>query len=205
MMIAEQELFNRGVERPAIEKDIESHISLLAYPTEKLFASLPACHIVKKLISEHYLIQHTFDEFGWLRGRLLGNSLQFHHREFKSLLHIASHLNASSSHDDSEQEIIFPHVEKLVIDVIPRILRMEQLRIRNYSRQFHQFAFNTSTRDFIQSFPDLETIALTLFPLKKRHMLIEERLLYPTAMETVTEKTWQNFSDICDEIGFCCM
>ena len=205
LAIAEQEIVNRGVELKALEAKLERHIKLLINPAKELFESLPSTHILKKLIAEHRHLDYLLGEIQQLSAKLHQISyLTATSSEFKNLIDTANHVHASSKHTDIEEEIIFPILEEIGIEAIPRILRAQHFEIRHYSVQFHELAFNCVVTEPAKTAHIYEEIASTLMSLKKKHVFIEEYLIYPIALDIVNIQTWDELKGKCDQVEFCC-
>jgi DUF438 domain-containing protein len=205
LAFAEEELVNRGVELKLIESKLELHIKLLINPVRKLVESLPTAHVLKSLIAEHLHLDYLLDEILHLNALLAqAPCLTATSPEFKKLIHIADHVQASAKHTDFEEEIIFPAVEAIGIKAIPRLLRAEHFEIRHHAVQLHSLAFNCSVRGPVSTARIFDEITSALIPLKKRHVLIEECLIYPIAAEVISEQTWDKLKERCEAIGFCC-
>jgi DUF438 domain-containing protein len=204
LAIAEQELVNRGVELKVLETRLEQHIKLLINPVRELFESLPSTHVLKKLIAEHRHLDYLLGEIQQLSSQLHQISyLTATSSEFKELIHIASYVHISSKHTDIEEQIIFPMLEEIGIEVIPRILRAQHFEVRHHSVQFHELAFHSAVTEPTKTAHIYNEIASTLISLKKKHIFIEEHLIYPIALDIIGNQIWDKLKGKCESVGFC--
>lgn len=203
LAFAEQELVNRGIEFGVIEKKLPQHIRLLNSHAKMIFKSLPDTHILRKLIAEHHLVKDLLVQIRQMSSHL-GHVLYFTATsgEFKSLIKMAEHVSTSSKHTDIEQDIIFPLLERSGIEAIPRLLRAEQFELRHYSAQFHELASKCCMKNIGQTRERFREISKRLPPLKQRYMLVEENVIYPVALETANNKTWDTLQKKCEKAGF---
>jgi DUF438 domain-containing protein len=198
-------LVHRGTEIKLIANKIELYMELLIDPMKHVHEFIPDFHIIKKLIAEHRQVEYLLGEIQLLGNKFKGISyLTATNPEFKKLIHIASHIDASSKHTDVEEQIIFPGLEKNGFITISKILRAQHFEVRHYGEQLHELAFTCSIKGPSTIADQFNEIASRLIPLKKKHMLIEERLVYPIALTIVKPYTWDSLKSQCERVGFCC-
>lgn len=204
LALAEQELVNRGVEFDDPERRLQQHIKLLNSRAKKLLKTLPPDHILVKLIREHRRVGYVLHMIKQVCDRLQQIAwLTPTHPEFEKLLHIADDFETSAKHSDIEENVLFPAVEKIGIDVILNLLRLSHVEIRYYSERLHAMAYCCCMKNPAEISERFAAIEKRLCPLKKSHMLMEENLIYPIALDVVSKRIWLALQKECEAVGFC--
>ncbi len=205
LALSEQELINQGMDFDSLDDKLVLHIKLLVNPLKELYESLPSLHILKKLIAEHRQMDYLLGEIEHLSQRLEQIShITAVSNEFQELVHVAGHVHAASKHADIEEQIIYPSLEWKGIYAITRLLRAQHFEIRHYSVQFHELAFNCAVKEISEIREKYGNITSKMIPLKRRHMTVEENLIYPIAFEVVNSQSWDLLKEKVEEVGFCC-
>jgi DUF438 domain-containing protein len=206
MALAQQALLASGSDCREIARSCRSHLSLLDSPAERLRLSLPAGHVIQRLLSEHQMVQCLLVDLVDLNNTL--SRLPYitaTAREYTKLLHIVSHLAAGDQHVDIEEKILFPELEKMGISALPRILAAEHFDLRYYTEQLQELIYKCCAMDFEHFKYDLDKVVLYIVPLKREHIFKEDNILYPVAFQTLNnDVAWKRLHELCEQVGYCC-
>ena len=117
---------------------------------------------------------------------------------------IVDHLKASQSHYLREENVLFAYLEKHGIDGPPRAMRSEHDQIREVEKKLYNLMDNREETAISEFTAKLVSLAGTLSELLSSHFFKENNILYPMAMQALTDDEWQETTRQFAEIGYCC-
>jgi DUF438 domain-containing protein len=206
LALAEEELVKCGTGLGVLGRKLAQQVELLGNGARAALESLPDEHVLKRLIAEHRAIGGLLEKVEGLNSWLGQVSwINPADERFRELVHIAEHIHLSAKHTEAEEEIVFPVLERIGIEAIPELLYAEHFDISHYSTQYFELAVGACTKDPHKTARKMKQITAILVPLKRRHMLVEESLIYPIALEVADEGTWEALRRECEKAGFCCV
>jgi PAS domain S-box-containing protein len=132
------------------------------------------------------------------------NDANYIEEEIHNLEHIAIDLLDSEKHYLREENVIFPNLEKHGITEPPAIMWMEHNQIREKKKQLNQTIENYSTISFEEFKKQLGETAESLNNLLPNHFFKENSILFPTALQVISDEEWREIRNEFDEIGYCC-
>ncbi|MGD1995744.1 MAG: DUF438 domain-containing protein [Anaerolineae bacterium] len=204
LSLAEQQLIQEGVDPQELRHLCEVHLRVLSEEVHRFRASLPKGHPVNTLMAEHEVILETLAQLEEV-NQAVQQTEQLTAEQVEQLEQIATHLVEAESHHQREEEALFPRVEERGVTGPPRIMRLEHDELRQRKHALLELA-RSATRMPLSDFrARLNELAPYLVLHLRDHIFKEDNILYPTAVEVVTEPAvWEEIKARCDEIGYCC-
>ncbi len=197
LSIAEQGLLEEGISVEELKKFCTMHIKALEDKLHEIKSSLDKGHPIHTMISEHEEILKSLNKLDNLIEPLKRG---ISYEEKKILQDLSEHLVDAEKHHEREEKVLFPELEKRGITGPPRIMRMEHDELRPIKKRLLELSIE----------PDknkgeiIELINVLSFKLRD-HIFKENNILYPVALNAITEDTvWENIRIECDRIGYCC-
>jgi hypothetical protein len=185
----EAELVAEGTPREKLERLCDVHMALFRGSLDK-GPSVPTWHPVHILMEEHKRMLETANhlwEFA-KQGIPIGND--------EELKKIAADLEESNLHYLREENVLFPYLEKHGITEPPAIMWMEHDRIRAEKRAILGLIKDHGSDKL------LSVKARSLSEVLAGHFKKENQILFPSALETITEQEWHEIREQFDEIGY---
>jgi PAS domain S-box-containing protein len=106
--------------------------------------------------------------------------------------------------ENKEENVLFPYLERHSITEPPAIMWMEHNQIREVKKNFYNLIENYNTMGFKEVKRQFNEVARSLSSLLANHFFKENSILFPTALQVITEQEWINIKKDFDEIGYCC-
>jgi len=201
----EQELIQEGMPREEVMRLCEVHLAIFQDALEKDKPSSDLGHPVTILMEEHKKLIEFSDE---LKKKIEGLQKKGDFEEGKELIEeiksICEHFKESEKHYLREENVLFPYLEKHGITEPPAIMWMEHNQIREKKKQFYNLIENYNTMDFKEVKKQFNEVARSLSSLLANHFFKENNILFPTALQVITEQEWIDIRKEFDEIGYCC-
>jgi hypothetical protein len=204
LSLAEQQLIEEGTEPEELRHLCEVHLRVLSDEVQSFCAALPAGHPVDTMMAEHEVILEALGELDEVnqavqRADALGTE------QVERLKHIATHMVEAELHHQREEEALFPELERRGVTGPPRIMRLEHDALRARKHALLDLAENAKTTPFADFKERLGELATYLVFNLRDHIFKEDNILYPAAVEVVTDPAvWESVKAQCDEIGYCC-
>jgi PAS domain S-box-containing protein len=201
----EQELANEGMKREEMRRLCDVHMAIFKEQLEKQQPNLQPSQPISILMEEHKIILKMADQLMSLANKVLKVSdMNYATAEIHEVEHLAEDFTDSEKHYLREENVLFPHLEKHSITEPPAVMWMEHNDIRELKKEVHKLIKNVDETGF-QSFKDkLWETAKALSTLLQNHFYKENNVLFPAAMNVITEQEWVDIRKEFDEIGYCC-
>jgi hypothetical protein len=205
LSIAEQKILEAGLPAESLRHLCTTHMEILADELQKTKSGLKPGHVIHTMMAEHEKILGFLDELEHLNQKVWKMpDYSSEKGEVKLLLHIASHLIDAEPHHKREEEVIFPRLESKGLSGPPHIMRLEHEELRKWKKDLKNIADNAAQLEF-DAFKKRLKLAAEFLTLKLRdHIYKENNILYPTALEMISEEEWIEMKIDCDKIGYCC-
>lgn len=166
---------------------------------------LPDNHIIRKVLAEHDMILCFLADLKDVANVITHeNTMASTSSEFRKLAHIAQHLHAMEEHIEAEEDIIFPYLQKHGWTSLCRAAHSDHIYIKIAIGDLMKLirAFNKAHLDEFKV--RLTSVTKYLCPMMQEHILQEDNILYPIALEVIKDdKVWQRIKAVCDDIGYC--
>lgn len=205
LSLAEQKLIEAGLEPERLQHLCAIHLEVLEGELAGFRSSLPANHPLAIMIAEHDRILGFLVQLEQLNRRLqkLGQ-FDAANPDFTLLRTIAENLIAAENHHQREEQALFPAMEERGVTGPPHIMCLEHDALRIRKHALLELAERVATMDYEEFKAALaETAGYVVFNLRD-HIFKENNILYPSAIETITEASaWDAIQAKCDAIGYC--
>jgi PAS domain S-box-containing protein len=199
----EQELVKEGMPREELQRLCDVHLAVFGEEVQDQELHIPAGHPISILIEEHRVMLEKTERLETLVKMLeeacdivyVGDAL-------KELQSIEKDLQDSEKHYLREENVLFPIMEKHGVTEPPAIMWMEHNRIREKKKKLHDLVEKWNTMPYTDFKTRLSNAAKPLCSLLQDHFFKENNILFPTALQTVTDEEWQDVRKEFDEIGY---
>jgi PAS domain S-box-containing protein len=201
----EQELANEGMKREEMRKLCDVHMAIFKEQLEKQQPNLQPSQPISILMEEHKIMLKMADQLMSIANKGLKISdMRYATTEIHEVEHLAEDFTDSEKHYLREENVLFPYLEKHGITEPPAVMWMEHNDIRELKKKLQTLIKNVDEAGF-QSFKDtLWETAKALSNLLQNHFYKENNVLFPAAMNVITEQEWVDIRKEFDEIGYCC-
>ena len=204
---AEQNLINAGYSAKLVGQLSSAFVVMGILQGQKidLRSKLRENHILRKVLAEHEMLRCFLADLRDVVSAIVGeDNVRTTSSEFRKLAHIAQHLDAMEQHIEAEEDIIFPYLQKHGWTSLCQAAHSDHIHIKIAIDDLMRLtrAFNP---DFLDEFKvRLTSITKYLCPTMEEHILQEDNILYPIALEVIKDdKVWTRIKAVCDEIGYC--
>lgn len=205
LSIAEQNLIEEGMNPQDLRHLCDIHMEVLRGELDKIKNKIEPGHVVCTFIAEHDKILGFLKELEDINSKIQKlESYDSNLIEFEELIKVIDNILDAENHHKREEKVLFAEMEDRKITGPTRIMRMEHDDLRAKKKFLKQIATEVSKLKFIEFKEKVdETAKYIIFNLRD-HIFKENYILYPTAVEAITEKdVWNSMKTRCDEIGYC--
>ncbi len=200
----EQELVKEGMPREHLQKLCDVHLEVFGEQVQSQELHLYSGHPIHILMEEHKIMLQRAERLGVLVGMIeeacdvvyVGDALT-------ELQGIVKDFVDAESHYLREENVLFPTLEKHGITEPPAIMWMEHNQIREVKRKLRDLADNWNNMQFTDFKSKLSEAAKPLCSLLPSHFFKENNILFPTALQAITDSEWEDVRKEFDEIGYC--
>jgi PAS domain S-box-containing protein len=200
--IIEQELIKEGVAKEEIQKLCDVHLAIFREQLEKQKFEIPSWHPINILMEEHRIMLKLIEEINNIINKIQQEKDII--KEIHDLEHISRDFHDSEKHYLREENVLFPYLEKHGITEPPAIMWMEHNQIREKKKQFYNLIGKYNVIDIQEFKKQLNEVTKSLGSILSNHFFKENNILFPTALQVITEQEWINIRKDFDEIGYCC-
>jgi len=202
---AEQKLIKAGLKPEDLRHLCNVHLEILKDGLPQK-ANLPVGHMIDTLQKEHEKILSFLDKLEAANQRIQKmKSYQAEDKEWQELKHITEHLIDAEPHHQREEQILFPSLKKRGVFGPPQVMLQEHEELRKHKHELERLVNEAGAIDFNDLKKQLDAIAKFLVFNLRDHIFKENNILYPTALEVITESgAWQEMKIAADKIGYCC-
>ena len=201
----EQELIKEGMPRQEIQRLCDVHLAVFREQLEKQKLEVPLGHPISILTEEHKILLQLSEKLNTIVNRIQEESnADYVADEVRQLKHIAEELLDAEKHYLREENVLFPFLEKHGITEPPAVMWIEHNQIRDTKKQLYSIVKNYSAISFQDFRKQLGETAKSLGNILPSHFFKENNILFPTALQVVTDEEWKDIRKEFDEIGYCC-
>ena len=205
LSIAEQNLIEKGMNPQDLRHLCDIHMEVLKGELDKIKTKIEPGHVVDTLIIEHDKILEFLTELEEINSKIQKlESYDSSLEEFEALKIVVDNILDAENHHQREEQVLFAEMEGREITGPTRIMRMEHDDLRAKKKFLKQAAEEVSQLEFNEFKEKVDDTAKYIVFNLRDHIFKENYILYPTAIESITEKeTWEDMKRRCDEIGYC--
>ena len=201
----EEELIKEGMPKEEILRLCDVHLTIFRESLEKAKSSVPEGHPIHTLMEEHKILLQFNDKLKNLIDKIKqADAVDFISKEMNELNHIVKHLKESESHYIREENVLFPYLEKHNVTQPPAIMWSEHDQIRAIKKNLFEVVLQYKSMDIHNYARKLEEVVISLRDLLQNHFYKENNILFPTALNVITEDEWSEIREQFDELGYCC-
>jgi len=200
---AEQELMDAGTRPEELRHLCAIHIEVVGERSGGLRSELGADHVLRWLLDEHQAIMALLDELAVTNRDIRPmDRCDRRRREFRRLRQTAEELLAAEAHHQREEEVLFPELERLGLAAPARIVQTEHEELRERNRELLELVERAKEMDLREFKRQLDTTATLIVLTLREHILKEDNILYPTALEVINdEQVWEKMRAEAYRIG----
>ncbi len=199
----EQELVKEGMPREELQKLCDVHLAVFGEEVQDQELHIPSGHPISILIEEHRVMLERAERLGTLVKMVeeacdsvyVGDVLT-------ELQRIVKDFQDSEKHYLREENVLFPTMEKHGVTEPPAIMWMEHNRIREVKKKVHDLVEGWNGRLYSDFKEQLSEAAGPLCSVLPDHFFKENNILFPTALQVITDKEWEDIRKEFDEIGY---
>jgi hypothetical protein len=199
----EQELVKEGMPREELQRLCDVHLAVFGEQVQDQELHIPAGHPISILIEEHRVMLEKAERLETLVKMLeeacdsvyVGEALT----ELQTLV---KNFQDSEKHYQREENVLFPTMEKHGITEPPAIMWMEHNRIRETKKKLLNTVEKWNTMPYSDFKKRLSKDAGPVCSVLPDHFFKENNILFPTALQVVTDKEWEDIRREFDEIGY---
>ena len=201
----EEELIKEGMPKEEILRLCDVHLAVFRESLEEEKPPLAEGHPLHTLMEEHKVLLQFNDKLKNIVDKIKqANSFDSITNEIDELNHIIKHLKESESHYVREENVLFPYLEKHNITQPPAIMWSEHNQIREKKKNLFEVVLQYKNMEFYDFVMKLEEFATSLGDMLQNHFYKENNILFPTALNVITEDEWSEIKEQFDELGYCC-
>ena len=201
----EQELVKEGMPREELQRLCDIHLAVFGEQLEKQEVHTPPGHPISILMEEHKMLTQRAERLEVLVKMIeeacdvvyVGDLLT-------EVQGIVKDFADAEKHYLREENVLFPMLEKHGITEPPAIMWMEHNQIRDIKKKLRSLVENWNAISFHDFKTQLGEVAKPLCSILPSHFFKENNILFPTALQVVTSKEWEEARKEFDEIGYCC-
>jgi PAS domain S-box-containing protein len=203
----EDELVKEGMPREELQRLCDVHLEVFReqLEKEKIQMEISPENPVNVLMEEHKILLRFLEEMDAIvKSIQQTDDPKIISDVMPQLKHIAEDFLDTEKHYLREENVLFPILEKHGVTEPPAIMWIEHTKLREQKRLFHKLLEDYDKMSFEDFRGQLCSVAGTLYEILSSHIFKENNILFPTALQVVTEQEWKDVWKEFDEIGYCC-
>ncbi len=200
--IAEGELTNEGYTIQDLMKSCDLHLEFFKEQLVNSRKSVPSSHPLWRFIKDHDAIMYWIEQ-GLKISRKLSNGKDFEDAKdlIDELKTISLKLKNSENHDVRQENTLFPVLERYGIEQPPAIMWDEHSKMKDRKNELQKALehYDGSYEEFAKY---VQGIFMYLSETFAAHTQKEQEILYNVALETLSDKDWENVKNESDQLGY---
>ncbi len=172
----------------------------------EFYNSLSKKHIMRTLMEEHQVILNFCKLLEKLvkdikKKTAIGDSQEI----LKDLQLVSGHLLRTEKHHIREENTFVRRLVSMAEFDPSQEIRRQHDNLGVLKRKLERTIYGIYTTSFDEFKKDLQSVSRKLTKELKKHIDIEENILYPQAVKLITDKSrWKKMRIESDNIGYCC-
>ncbi len=205
LSMAEQKLIQDGMEPEKLRHLCDIHMEVLSGELDKVKTKLTSGHVVDTFIAEHEKIIEFLTQLETINFTIQALSNKDENPSVIAQLRKLTLLILDAEHHHLREELVlFPELEQRGITGPTRIMRMEHDELRLRKKQLKEAAEMVDLMDFNDFKATVDEQSKYIIFNLRDHIYKENHILYPTALEHITDSNlWNDMKLRCDDIGYC--
>jgi PAS domain S-box-containing protein len=199
----EQELVKEGMPREELQRLCDVHLAVFGEQVQGQELHISAGHPISILIEEHRVMLEKAERLEILVKMLEEACDSVHVGDaLTELQSVVKDFQDSEKHYLREENVLFPTMEKHGVTEPPAIMWMEHNRIREIKKKLYDLVEKWNTMPYSDFKTRLNKSAGPLCSVLPDHFFKENNILFPTALQVVTDEEWEDIRREFDEIGY---
>lgn len=203
--IVEQELMREeGISVDEVRKVCNIHIDVLKDKVKGPSLDVPKWHPIYILVKEHEHIQEKVVEFKKLVEQI--NQKSNFAEAMPLIVKIQEFIDEFENFEyyfQKEENVLFSVIEKHGVEKPPMVMWKEHDIFRNLRKELKEIK-EKRTSNFEELKEKLWKISTGMVDLILNHIYKEHSVLFPSALEIITDEEWKMIREEFDKIGYCC-
>jgi len=171
---------------------------------KKIEKGLPLGHLVKKIIIEHEMFEYFVSSLAELSREISDSKDFWADNLLERLGHLSWHLNGFEEHDQLEELIIFPQLEKAGYSELTNVFCVEHMNIERTIHKLGWLVESALTMNFNYFKQRLVSVVDLLGIQIRDHVKKENDFLTLMVTDILPdEKLWSDLKVLAEEVGFC--
>ncbi|MEE9573608.1 MAG: hemerythrin domain-containing protein [Candidatus Neomarinimicrobiota bacterium] len=172
----------------------------------EFYNSLSKKHIMRTLMEEHQVILNFCTQLEELVKKNKKNSSISDSQEIlKDLQLVSGHLLRTEKHHIREEHTFVRRLVSMAEFEPSQEIRKQHDNLGVLKRKLERTIYGIYTTSFNEFQKELQSVSRKLIKDLKKHIDIEENILYPQAVKLITDKNrWKKMRVESKNIGYCC-
>jgi DUF438 domain-containing protein len=202
---AEQELVEQGLPRDELRRLCDVHLAVMGDALHGQEAEVPPGHPVHTFKEEHKRILDFLDKLEKTVAEIKESpSKETIQQRLPLLKSVSEHLMEIEKHNEREENVLFPSLERRGITEPPAVMWAEHNDLREMKKRLHGLVDGAAGMDPHDFAKQASEVTANLVRTLSSHIFKENNILYPMALQTIPENEWPDIRRQCDELGYCC-
>lgn len=200
----EQELVKEGMPREELQRLCDVHMAVFSEQLAKQRFQVAPDHPIGILTEEHRIMLQLSERLSVI-AKMAQEACDsvYVGDELKELNHIVADFLDAEKHYLREENVLFPMLEKHGVTEPPAIMWMDHDQIREKKKHLSGLVEKWNTMSFQDFKGQLTQAAEALGGLLAIHFPKENSILFPAALQVITNEEWIGIKKEFDEIGYC--
>ena len=200
----EEELINEGLPRQEIQKLCEVHLAVFRESLDKPRSEGPPGHPIHILLKEHELVKGFVEGISALLPKVEpAEDLAVIENDLSRIGELLTHLKEYDRHKVREENTLFPTLEKHGVTQPPAIMWTEHDEQRKEIKEASKTLEDKEILGLEEFKGKLLSHLKNLTALIPNHFYKEENILFPMALELISDVEWREIKASMDDLGYC--
>ncbi|MEE8341895.1 MAG: hemerythrin domain-containing protein [Candidatus Neomarinimicrobiota bacterium] len=172
----------------------------------EFYDSLSKKHIIRNLMEEHRVILNFCKQLKLLVKEIKSkNSIGDSQKVLKDLQLVSGHLLRTEKHHMREEQTLIRRLVRSGEFDPSQEIRRQHDSLGVSKRKLERTIYGIYTTSFDEFQKTLQSISNKLYKDLKKHIDLEENILYPQAIKLIPGKnSWKKIREESNNIGYCC-
>lgn len=192
LYIAEEEMIEFNIDVQSIKMLISECIKNISVKNSKTMNSLSKDHPIRLFLNEHEHIINILEE---LRKK---NYILKHSSEFELIKNTLNEIELLvikliefEKHEEKEERLIFPKLEKFGIISHPYIMRLEHQEISESRKELLKLCKKLNQKNSIDTSKKIISLVRNIINKMNDNIFEENSIIYPLAIESISFNEWE--------------
>ena len=172
----------------------------------EFYNSLSKKHIIRTLMEEHQVILNFCKQLEKLvKGFKKNKSINDSQEILKDLQLVSGHMLRTEKHHIREEYTFVRRLVSMAEFDPSQEIRRQHDNLGVLKRKLERTIYGIYTTSFEDFQKELQSVSRKLIKDLKKHIDLEENILYPQAVKLITGKNrWKKMREESNNIGYCC-